>query len=154
MLSWKAESSQDLILDMFTSENLEQKMTPPELSAWHSFKDIVLGVLGKTKQDNYREIVDTLIRNYQRMGCRMSIKMHYLYSHLDFFSDNMGDISDEHGERFHQDIEMMEKRYQGVWDEAMMGDGCNYVWNIVREPNFIQKKMSCSYTLLVILASV
>ena len=31
-------------------------------------------------------------------------------------------MSEEHGERFHQDIQVMEKRYQGRWDEAMMGD--------------------------------
>ena len=64
------------------------------------------------------------------MKCRMSIKLHFLYSHLDFFSPNMGAISDEHGERFHQDIKTMEKRYQGRWDASMMGD---YVWNLLRE---------------------
>jgi len=30
-------------------------------------------------------------------------------------------MSEEHGERFHQDIQVMEKRYQGRWDETMMG---------------------------------
>jgi len=36
-----------------------------------------------------------------------------LESHLDFFPENLGKVSDEHGERFHQDILAMEKRYQG-----------------------------------------
>ena len=39
------------------------------------------------------------------MGCRMSVKLHFLRSHLDFFQENLGDFSEEHGERFHQDIE-------------------------------------------------
>jgi len=34
----------------------------------------------------------------------MSLKIHFLHSHLDFFPSNLGDFSDEHGERFHQDI--------------------------------------------------
>ena len=34
------------------------------------------------------------------MGCNMSLKVHVLHSHLDFFWENLGDVSDEHGERF------------------------------------------------------
>ena len=34
------------------------------------------------------------------------------HSHLDFFPPNLGAVSDEQGERFHQDIAIMEKRYQ------------------------------------------
>ena len=41
---------------------------------------------------------------------------------------NLGDVSKEHGECFNQDIHIMERRYQGRWDCAMMGD-C--VWGIV-----------------------
>jgi hypothetical protein len=37
------------------------------------------------------------------MGCNMSLKIHFLESHLDFFPENLGEVSDEHGERFHQD---------------------------------------------------
>jgi len=47
----------------------------------------------------------------------MSLKIHFLQSHLDFFSD-------EHGERFHQDIMAMEKWYQGKWTSSMLADNC------------------------------
>ena len=40
----------------------------------------------------------------------MLLKIHLLDSHLDFFPDNLGAVSDEHGERFHQDISALEKR--------------------------------------------
>ena len=46
----------------------------------------------------------------------MSIKVHYLASHLDHFTANLGDFSDEQDERFHQDIKDFEVRYQGRWD--------------------------------------
>ncbi|KZC13392.1 hypothetical protein WN55_05943, partial [Dufourea novaeangliae] len=39
-----------------------------------------------------------------------------LYSHLDHFPSNLGDYSKEQGERFHQDIRVMDERYQGRWD--------------------------------------
>ncbi|UYV81492.1 K02A2.6-like, partial [Cordylochernes scorpioides] len=55
------------------------------------------------------------------LGCNMSLKIHFLHSHLDFFPDNLGAVSDEHGERFHQDISSMEKRYQGQADAVRLG---------------------------------
>ena len=50
----------------------------------------------------------------------MSIKVHFLFSHLERFPDNLGDYSEEQGERFHQDIKTMEKIYQGRWDQHIM----------------------------------
>ena len=54
----------------------------------------------------------------------MSVKLHFLHSHLDFFPDNLGDVSEEQGERFHQDIKDIERRYQGRWDVSMLADYC------------------------------
>lgn len=78
----------------------------------------------------------------------MSLKIHFLHSHLDFFANNLGDESDEHGERFHQEIKQMESRYQGYWNEAMMGDFC---WFLVRETdnNAKRKKKIVIKTFLV-----
>ena len=53
------------------------------------------------------------MRSYHKIGARMSIKMHFLNSHLDYFPNNCGDYSEEQGERFHQDLATMEERYQG-----------------------------------------
>ena len=54
----------------------------------------------------------------------MSLKVHFLASHLHFFHENLGDVSDEHGERFHQDIAVIEKRYKGKWSVGMLADYC------------------------------
>ena len=60
------------------------------------------------------------------LGANMSIKTH-LHSHLDNSLENIGDVSEELGERFHQNIKVMEERYQGRWDKRMMGD---YYWSL------------------------
>ena len=60
----------------------------------------------------------------------MNLKLHFLDSHLDFFPSNLGAVSDEAGERFHQDLKTMEQRYQGVWDGNMLGE---YYWMLPRE---------------------
>jgi len=60
---------------------------------------------------------------------------HFVSSHLDFFSDNCGSMSDEHGERFRQDIAAMEGRYKGKWSPSMFTDYC---WTLMRDsPNLI-----------------
>jgi hypothetical protein len=43
----------------------------------------------------------------------MSLNIHFLHSHLNFFPQNFGAVSDEQEKRFHQDILMMEKRTKG-----------------------------------------
>ena len=58
----------------------------------------------------------------------MSLKIHFLESHLDFHSENLGEVSDVHGERFHQDILAMDKRYQGKWTSSMLADYC-WTWS-------------------------
>ena len=59
----------------------------------------------------------------------MSRKIHFRHSHFDFFTENCVAVSDEHGERFHQDISSMEKRYQGKLNCAMLADYC---WTLAR----------------------
>ena len=54
----------------------------------------------------------------------MSLKLHFLVSYVDFFPDNIGVVSDEHGECFHQEISAMKKRYQGQWSARMLADYC------------------------------
>ena len=54
-----------------------------------------------------------LMHNLQALDARMSTKIHFLNSHLDYFPENYGDYSEEQGQRYYHDICMMEKRYQG-----------------------------------------
>ena len=60
----------------------------------------------------------------------MCLKVHILDTPLDKFKENMVNYSEEQGERFHQDILDFERRYQGQYNENMMGD---YIWGLLRE---------------------
>jgi len=46
-------------------------------------------------------------------------------------------VSGEHGERFHQVISSMEKRYQGKWNCAML---TNYCWTLARNAATMEYK--------------
>jgi hypothetical protein len=66
------------------------------------------------------------------MNVHMSPKIHFLHSHVDFFPKHFErNITDEHGERFHQTISTIEHRYQGRADERMMADFCWLTYNPV-----------------------
>jgi hypothetical protein len=67
----------------------------------------------------------------------MSLKIHSLHSHLDFFPDNFGAVSDEHGESFNQEISSMEKRYKGKWNCVMLADYC---WTLARDALIMEYK--------------
>ena len=63
------------------------------------------------KAENYINLVDTLLTKYEALGCNMSAKVHFLHSHVNYFPANFGEMSEEQGERFYQDIKTMEKIY-------------------------------------------
>ena len=63
----------------------------------------------KRKAENYQELVEDMPSKFQDLGVKMSIKVHYLFNHLDRFPSNLGDLSEEQGKRFHQDIRVMEE---------------------------------------------
>lgn len=71
----------------------------------------------------------------------MTAKLHFLFSHLDIFPTNLGSESDEQGERFHQEMEEIERRYKGWWDEQMMA---YYCWFLIREDPSEKKRKSSS----------
>ena len=105
-------------------------MTVAERAAWCSYVSVIQEFLGNTKASNYQNLVDVILHNSQALGSRMSIKLHYLFSHLDYFPENLGDVSEEQEERFHQDIRTTEERYLGRWESHVMADYC---WTLIRD---------------------
>ena len=118
------------IRQLIRDPHFENSMNEVELEAWKAFVLVVKNFLGNTKAGNYVELVTNMVTAFRNLGCNMSIKMHYLFSHMDRFPENLGSMSDEQGERFHQDMKEMETRYQGRWDAVMMADYC---WTLKRD---------------------
>ena len=79
-------------------------MTAVEKRPLEAFVSVVKNILGNDKAENDKDVVETILQSYYHLGYNMSIKVHFLNSHLDEFPANLGDVSEEHGERFHQDL--------------------------------------------------
>ena len=86
------------------------KMTALERSAYLTFVAVVQNFLENNKAENYSELVNRMLVAFRDPGRNISIKLHFLNSHLDQFPDKLGAVSDEQGERFHQDLKIMEER--------------------------------------------
>ena len=98
------------IRKVLKNKDFKTKLSPNKLDAWNAFALVVQNFLGKHKATNYTENVEQMVQSHKEMRVRMSLKMYFLPSHSEFFPENIGDVSDEQGERSHLDIKLFEKR--------------------------------------------
>ena len=118
------------IRQLIRDPEFKNSMKEVELEVSEAFVLVVKNFLGNNKARNYVELVNNMLTAFRNLGCNMSIKMHYLFSHMDRFPENLCSMSDEQGESFHQDLKELETRYQGRWDAIMMAD---YFSNLKRD---------------------
>ena len=69
----------------YQDEYFDTLLQGDEKAAWDSFKFVVKGFLGHRRAQNYEELVNNLLQSYQNLGCNMSLNIHFLHTHLDFF---------------------------------------------------------------------
>ena len=113
--------------DSIKDEYFDKLLQGNEKAALDSFKFVVKVFLGNRRAQNYDELVNNRLQSYQKLDCNMSLK-HTSFTRFWIFSQRIVVQSVEHGERFHQDISSMEKRYQGKWNCALLADykACPY----------------------------
>ena len=81
-------------------DKFTDSMNDREKAAWISFKEVVENFLGNFKSENYKKIVKNMLQKFQEQGCLMSIKLHFLHSHLEHFPENLSDYSEEQRRTF------------------------------------------------------
>ena len=86
---------------LMLNEEFDKVLNTNELKTWKCFKQNCVKFLGSHKGENIEDVVANLLRSYDALGCKISLKMHFLESHLNFFHENLGDVFDEHSKKFH-----------------------------------------------------
>ena len=128
------------ITQLFEDQNFSTKLNATERRVWKEFENVCRKFRGDEKAENSTEKVQELISPDSDMGCNMSLKV----LPLEFFSENIGTLSDELDEMFHQIIPQIEQRRSGKWNPNMLADYC---WSLIGEtPNGEYKrprKMKC-----------
>jgi hypothetical protein len=89
------------VRELTQDKQFDEELNVTERNSWFPFKRICKNFLGNLKAANYPDVVQDLLTSYKDVGCNMSLKIHILESLLDFFPENLCEVSDEHGERFH-----------------------------------------------------
>lgn len=64
---------------------------------------------------------------------------------MDFFSEYLGEVSDEHGEKFHHEIMALEKQYQGKWISRILEDYCWMLKGDVPDAKYQRKCYACTF---------
>jgi hypothetical protein len=66
-------------------------------ASWNAFQHVATGFPGTVQAVNFRKLVESLISSYEKLSSNVSLKMHFVHSHLDSFQVNCGAVIDEHG---------------------------------------------------------
>lgn len=121
------------IRKIFSDKIFQTRLDKPQLDAWLALIDLCDKFLGNNRARNYKSIVNKFLKSFEKLNIKETVKIHFLSAHLDYFPQNCGKLSDEQGERFHQELSRIEKRYQGRWNKTMLAD---YIWLIKRETDY------------------
>lgn len=73
-----------------------------EITAWDAIKNVIDSFLGKHRSPHYRRYVNVMLFAFNKIGVHMSLKIHFMHHHLDYFEKQLSSESDEQGERYHQ----------------------------------------------------
>jgi len=80
-----------------------------EKNAWDAFRLVSSNFLRNIRAENYTELIEDMLSLYHKLGCNISLNLHTLHSHLDFFPDNCDMYSDVHGELYIRKLQRWRK---------------------------------------------
>ena len=95
-----------------------------------SLKSIVANFLGNHWSAEHEKEIEEIQMNFRLLGEGVSVQLHFLRSHLDYFPKNSGDLSKEQDGHFYHDIRIMKDYYQDRWDVNFSPDYC---WCLKRD---------------------
>ena len=111
------------IRELMQDRQFDEGLNETKRNAWLSFKRICKDFLGNHKAANYQDVGQDLLSSYKAMGCNMSLKIHFLESHLDF-SQKMS------GKSVTNTVEDFTKTFW-LWKNGTMASGPKVCWQTI-----------------------
>ena len=81
----------------------DECLSSEERKTWLSVQNVIQNFLGNHKSKHYKRYVNEMLTQFHGLNVNMSLKIHFLHSHLDLYPMKLGSVSEEHGKRLHQD---------------------------------------------------
>jgi hypothetical protein len=101
------------IKHLFAHHDFITELNATERRAWEAFENLYRNFLSN-------ETAEKLQSNFAAANCIiqfLSLKLHILHNHFDFYPENTISLSDEHKRMFHQDISHFWLTAAGVFRE-------------------------------------
>ena len=119
---------------LINGENSIKHMTIVETADWTGFVGVVRGFSSGSKNENCKELVDNMLTSFHSLGARMSVKVHFLFSHSENFPETSVNVSEE----------QISSGYQGHEGTISRASGCaydaDYCWILMRETREIYER--------------
>ena len=125
------------IRKLIVCDEFKDKLNLKQFLAWGKVVEVIQNFLGNHRAKDYEKTVAQMSSALKNCNVLMNAKIHYIHNHLNKFSSNCGQYSEEHGERFHQDIAPIEKRYKGKNLIHMLGE---YTWSLCHDEQNVENK--------------
>ena len=74
---------------LFRDDKFNSLLQGDQKKAWDTFRLVSTNFLANIRAENYKELIEDMSL-YHKLGCNMSLKIHMIRSHLDFFPDSCG----------------------------------------------------------------
>ena len=88
------------IRKLFRDDMFYNLLQGDEKKDWDAFRLVSTNFVGNIRAENYKDLIENTLSLYEKLVCNISLKIHMLHSHFDFFPDICGMFSDEHGVLF------------------------------------------------------
>jgi hypothetical protein len=92
-------------------------------AACEALRLVVDNFLGTHKARNYRQLSEAMLGAYRMIGCNVSLRIHFLHSHLDFFQQTLETSATGMMKGF--------VRIFLTWRNATRGSGIRLCWVII-----------------------
>lgn len=76
------------IRELMKDPMFDEALSETELSAWQSVKSVITNFLGNHQSAEYVKEIDELLKSFCQLRAQISVKLHFLRSHLDYFPKN------------------------------------------------------------------
>lgn len=84
------------------NQDFPKVLNRQNLGAWNAVIAVITKVLGKKRSEDYEQLVIDMMEAYRVIDVHMSLKIHLMHFHMNYFSQQLSTESDEQGERYHQ----------------------------------------------------
>ena len=78
------------IRELMQVSEFDECLSSEERKAWLSIKNVIWNFLGNYKSKHYKRYVNEMLRQFHGLNVKMSLKIHFLHSNLDFFPGKLG----------------------------------------------------------------